>query len=74
MKKELIIEVKRKYKKANYTIGALYINGQWICDTLEPRCIDWNKEKKWQGETRSRKKKSIMKPCGWTLCILKKIL
>lgn len=51
MKKELIIEVKRKYKKANYTIGALYINGQWICDTLEPRCIDWNKEKKVPGET-----------------------
>lgn len=30
---ELII--KRKYKKRNYTIGDLYIDGTWFCNTLE---------------------------------------
>lgn len=25
----------RKYKKSEYTIGKLYINGQYFCDTLE---------------------------------------
>lgn len=25
----------RKYKKPDYTIGKLYINGQYFCDTLE---------------------------------------
>ena len=25
----------RKYKKQDYTIGKLYINGQYFCDTLE---------------------------------------
>ena len=27
--------VKRIAKKSNYTIGKLYINGEWFCDTLE---------------------------------------
>lgn len=29
------IEVKRLYKKANYTIGKIYVDGQYISDTLE---------------------------------------
>lgn len=31
------IVIERKYKKEGYTIGSLFINGQWICNTLEPR-------------------------------------
>jgi len=27
----------RKYKKPEYTIGKLYINGQYFCDTLEDK-------------------------------------
>lgn len=27
--------LKRKYLKKDYTIGALYINGEYFCDTLE---------------------------------------
>lgn len=29
------IEVKRLYKKANYTIGKIYVDGQYVSDTLE---------------------------------------
>ena len=32
---EAIIKVKRLYKKEKYTIGKLYLNNQYICDTLE---------------------------------------
>ncbi len=31
---ELIL--KRKYKKADYTIGKLYLDMKYICDTMEP--------------------------------------
>ena len=29
------ILVERKWKKPNYTVGNLYINGKWIANTLE---------------------------------------
>lgn len=29
------ILVKREYKKKDYTIGKMYINGEYFCDTLE---------------------------------------
>jgi hypothetical protein len=29
------ITVKRKFKGNNYTIGSLYIDGKYFCDTLE---------------------------------------
>lgn len=29
------ITIKRTYKKADYTIGDLYIDNQWFCNTLE---------------------------------------
>lgn len=29
------LKIIRKYKKQNYTIGKLYINNQYFCDTLE---------------------------------------
>lgn len=31
----MLIEVKRKYLKKDYTIGKLYIDGRYVCDTLE---------------------------------------
>ncbi len=29
------LKIIRKYKKQNYTLGRLYIDGQYFCDTLE---------------------------------------
>lgn len=31
------IKVKRKWKKEAYTIGKMYINGAYVCDTLEDK-------------------------------------
>lgn len=31
----MLIEVKRLYKKKDYTIGKMYIDGEYFCDTLE---------------------------------------
>lgn len=31
----MLIEIKRLYKKADYTIGKMYIDGEYFCDTLE---------------------------------------
>ena len=47
----LVIKVERKYRKKEYTIGTLSINGQWICDTMEPHCINWQWEEKVPGKT-----------------------
>lgn len=33
------------------TIGSLFCDGQFCCHTLEPRSIDWSKEKKEWGKT-----------------------
>jgi len=32
---ELLLD--RKYKKSNYTIGKLYIDGEYFCDTCEDK-------------------------------------
>ena len=45
------IIVKREVKKDAYTMGSLYIEGKWVCNTLEPHCIDWKKEQKVMGKT-----------------------
>lgn len=45
------IELKRKYKKANYTIGNLYVDGVFFCNTIEDRVIDWSKQQKVKGYT-----------------------
>lgn len=29
------LKLDRKYKKSDYTIGKLYVNGEYFCDTLE---------------------------------------
>jgi hypothetical protein len=48
---KLTIEVHRKHYKEEYTIGSLYIGGHWVCNTLEPHCIDWENETKVSGKT-----------------------
>lgn len=47
MEKILKIEIKRVAEKADYTIGHLYIEGQYYCDTLE----DAVRPEKIQGKT-----------------------
>lgn len=32
----MLIKIKRIAKKNDYTIGKMYINGEYFCDTLEP--------------------------------------
>ena len=31
------VKIERKYKKDTYTIGNLYVNGVWFCNTLEDK-------------------------------------
>lgn len=38
------IEVKRRYLGSEYTIGSMYINGEYFCDTLEDKVRDLNKD------------------------------
>lgn len=45
------IIVRRLYKKEDYTIGKLYINGVYECDTLEDKVRDFNNEQKVYGRT-----------------------
>lgn len=53
------ITVIRKYKLKDYTIGKLYIDGEYFCDTIEDKDrnlyqgmeLDWIKREKVYGET-----------------------
>ena len=45
------INIERYYFGADYTIGRLSINGQQICNTMEPHRIDWETEQKIPGKT-----------------------
>lgn len=45
------ITVKRIAKKQAYTIGKMYIDGAYFCDTLEDRVRDLTKEAKVPGKT-----------------------
>lgn len=45
------ILVKRIFKGENYTIGHLYINGTYFCDTLEDKVRNLPKEPKIYGKT-----------------------
>lgn len=40
------LELKRIALKPNYTIGKLFINGTYYCDTIEDKVIDLNKNGK----------------------------
>lgn len=39
------------FNKADYCVGALYADGVWLCNTLEPHAICWTKEYKRAGRT-----------------------
>jgi hypothetical protein len=45
------LKLKRIFKGDKYTIGHLYINGRYQCDTLEDKVRDLTKEPKVYGET-----------------------
>lgn len=45
------IKLTRLHPKDKYTIGKLYIDGAYFCDTLEDKVRDLTKEKKVPGET-----------------------
>lgn len=38
------ILVDRKYKKSTYTISNLYVDGEWICNTIEDKDWGWNQK------------------------------
>lgn len=41
--------IKRKFLGKSYTIGALYIDGKYFCDTLEDKVVDIDKSGKFEG-------------------------
>lgn len=45
------IRIIRTFKGRDYTVGDLFIDGAWQCNTLEPHAIDWTREKKTLGKT-----------------------
>lgn len=53
------LKIDRKYKKGTYTIGNLYINGEWFCNTCEDKDrgltstmpVEMIRERKVYGET-----------------------
>ena len=54
------IKVKRIALKATYTIGKLYVDGQYVCDTLEPHVADVNKNGRFDnGEVKVKGKTAI---------------
>lgn len=52
--------VKRKFFGKNYTIGALYIDGKYFCDTLEDRVIDVDQSGKFDGDEKKIPGKSAI--------------
>lgn len=47
----MVLELKRRFKGPEYTIGSLYINGKYLCDTLEDTVRDLSKEAKIKHKT-----------------------
>lgn len=45
------LELTRLFFQNNYTIGKLYVDGQYFCDTLEDKARDLSREKKIPGQT-----------------------
>lgn len=48
---DMKLMLERLYLKPEYTIGKLYVDGQYFCDTLEDRVRDLAKEVKVPGQT-----------------------
>ena len=47
----MMLELNRITKQPLYTIGRLFVDGKYFCDTLEDRCRDLDKEEKVMHET-----------------------
>ena len=47
----MMLELNRIAKKTLYTIGRLFVDRKYFCDTLEDRCRDLDKEEKVMNET-----------------------
>lgn len=45
------LELTRLFFQDTYTIGKLYVDGQYFCDTLEDKVRDLSREKKIPGQT-----------------------
>lgn len=45
------LRIERLWPKPNYTVGRLYIDGKFYCNTLEDTVRDLSKEKKVPGKT-----------------------
>lgn len=45
------LELNRIAIRPSYTIGRLFVDGEYFCDTLEDRCRDLDKEEKVMNET-----------------------
>lgn len=45
------LRVERRFLKPDYTVGRLYVDGVFLCDTLEDRVRDLSREKKVPGKT-----------------------
>ena len=52
--------VKRKFLGKNYTIGALYIDGKYFCDTLEDCVVDVDKSGVFDGDEKKETGKSAI--------------
>ena len=54
------IRLKRIALRNTYTIGKMYINGEYLCDTLEPKTIDLNRNGVFDnGETKVHGKTAV---------------
>ena len=47
----MLLELERKYFRETYTIGALFVDGAYLCDVLEDRYRDLLVEPKVDGQT-----------------------
>lgn len=45
------LKVERLWKKPGYTVGRLYVDGKFFCNTLEDTIRDLNRERKVPGKT-----------------------
>lgn len=50
-KNKMKLQLIRLYRKEEYTIGRLYVDGKYFCDTLEDRVRDPDREQKVKGRT-----------------------
>lgn len=52
--------LKRKFLGKSYTVGALYIDGKYFCDTLEDRVVDRDRSGQFEGDEKKIAGKSAI--------------